>query len=281
MSRAGKAEKVQFLLRCLMGTLLLHVTLTTMAATSTAGTSGDDTLRPQLQRIASQRIYFGHQSVGDNLLSGVARLAEQAGVPLQIQKLASDQERGGAEFLESYIAENTQPLKKLQSFEDALAQQRPRMDIAAMKFCFIDFSAQTDAKSLFAQYSARMDRVRREHPGLRIVHITTPLTVVQTGFKASLKRMLGRAPYGLLENQRREEYNRLLRQAYAGKEPVFDLAQLESTLPDGSPLRVEWEGQQVPALVPAYSSDGEHLNALGQLTAARQFIKVLAEASAN
>jgi lysophospholipase L1-like esterase len=88
--------------------------------------------------------------------------------------------------------------------------------------------------------------------------------------------MLGRAPYGVLENLRREEYNDLLRQTYAGHAPLFDLARLESTDPNGEKTTAAWKGHLVPALAPLYTDDGGHLNALGRQLAAREFVAVLA-----
>ena len=94
--------------------------------------------------------------------------------------------------------------------------------------------------------------------------------------KAWLKRLFGRAPYGTVENLRREEYNALLRAAYQGREPIFDLARLESTAPDGAAVTVQWQGRAAPAMDPAYSDDGGHLNATGRLRAARELVSVLA-----
>jgi hypothetical protein len=80
---------------------------------------------------------------------------------------------------------------------------------------------------------------------------------------------------------RRDEYNRLLRATYAGREPVFDLARVESTAPDGTRVTVTWNGITAPALSPAYTDDGGHLNARGRLAAAREFLTVLAQASSQ
>jgi hypothetical protein len=97
--------------------------------------------------------------------------------------------------------------------------------------------------------------------------------------KAFAKRLLGRAPYGTIENVRRDEYNRLLRATYGGREPIFDLARLESTGPDRALVTVTWNGVTAPAMSPAYTDDGGHLNARARVMAAREFIGVLASAT--
>jgi lysophospholipase L1-like esterase len=103
---------------------------------------------------------------------------------------------------------------------------------------------------------------------------------VRPAWKGLAKRALGRVPSGTVENLRREQYNRLLREAYAGREPLFDLARIESTAPDGSPVRVQWKDMTAPVLYPAYTDDGGHLNAEGRRRAARELIAVLASARA-
>ena len=78
------------------------------------------------------------------------------------------------------------------------------------------------------------------------------------------------------ENATREAFNALVRQTYAGKEPVFDVAALESTHPDGTRETYALDGHDYPALVPAYSDDGGHLNARGQVRLASAFVSLLA-----
>ncbi len=253
--------------------------VTTLAClVSTAAGAADPTLRADLERVARQRIYFGHQSVGANLLQGVEELAAQARVSVRVMQADHASELPPASFGHTFVAENGKPLKKLESFRAALGDAP--VDLALLKFCYVDIRADTDARALFARYRETIADLRTTHPHTVFVHVTLPLTTEQTGWKALAKRVLGRAPYGTVENVRREEYNRLLREAYGGREPVFDLARVESTAPDGTPVRVEWQGVAVPALSPAYTGDGGHLNAEGRRRAARELIAVLAAAHA-
>jgi hypothetical protein len=209
---------------------------------------------------AEPRIYFGHQSVGANILQGVKEL----GVPLSIK--------------DEFLAENGDPLRKLQNFKAAVGEGS-RFDIALVKFCYVDVNAETDARALFERYRATIDELRAKNPRTVFVHATLPLTTVQSGPKALAKRLLGRAPYGTIENVRREQYNQLLRRTYAGREPIFDLARLESIAPDGTAVTVAWNGATVPAMSSAYTDDGGHLNAKGRALAAQEFVTVLAAAS--
>src|SRR4051812_7458526 len=242
---------------------MLRLTLmAVLLAASTVLHAAD--LRADLQRLSHQRIYFGHQSVGANILQGVKELSTAAGVPVFIK--------------DEFVPENGDPERKLDSFRKSLGTGS-RYDVALVKFCYVDINADTDAATLFDRYRIALNELRAKNPRTIFVHATLPLTTVQTGPKAWVKRLLDRAPYGTVENVRREQYNRLLRATYAGREPIFDLARLESTAPDGKLVTVTWEGVTAPAMAAQYTEDGGHLNALGRARAAREFIAVLARAS--
>lgn len=220
-------------------------------------------LRRDLETVAQRRVFFAHQSVGANILEGVRELAGRGGVRVRID--------------DTYVERNGEPLRKLANFADALGEGS-RYDIALVKFCYVDVNAATDAAALFARYRAAIDQLRKRNPRTTFVHVTLPLTTVQTGMKALAKRALGRDPSGTVENVRREQYNALLRKTYAGREPLFDLARLESTGPDGAAVTVSWHHAVAPALSPAWTDDGGHLNEAGRLRAARELLRVLAAA---
>jgi hypothetical protein len=244
------------------------------AAVAHAGES-QASLHIQLERLAQRRIFFAHRSVGMNALDGVKALAQDANVPLRIVERQAAGSAGQAALEHMFVPENGKPLDKLRNFDAAMNAGGASVDIAVFKFCYTDIDAQTDVNMLFERYRSTIDRLKQEHPNTTFVRVTVPLTTVQSGWKALLKRLLGREPYGVLENRRREAYNALLRATYVGKEPVFDLARIESTTPDGRQETSEWQGENVPALSAAYTDDGSHLNATGRLRAAREFIAVL------
>ena len=160
-----------------------------------------------------------------------------------------------------------------------MGQQSAGLNVALLKFCYVDILPSTDVRQLFDAYQQTVVRVKAAHPGVKILHVTTPLTTIQSGWKATVKNWLGKAPYGIHENLRREEYNQLLRQTYGQKEPLFDLARIEALQPNGKPYQVTWKSKLVPALFPDYSDDGEHLNAAGQRHAARALVTALVDAS--
>jgi hypothetical protein len=239
--------------------------------------NGDAGAGRDLVALSQRRVFFGHQSVGMNLLEGVRELAVREGVALRIEERTNATGLGPGTLAHGWIAENSDPLRKLRSFDAALA---PGVgpDLALMKFCYVDIGPETDVAALFAAYQATMGTLRARHPRTTFVHVTVPLTTVQGGIKAMVKWLLDRPPYGLLENARREEFNALLRRSYEGLEPLFDLAQVESTTPTGAAEIASWKDRTVPALVAAYTDDGGHLNQEGRIRAARALVAVLAAA---
>lgn len=258
------------------GTMLALATAAMGAISAAHASDIDANLRSDLERIAQRKIYFGHQSVGGNLLDGVRQLAATAGVPIRVVEAPAANGVKPATFGHTSVAKNGDPFQKIRSFEQAMGQQPTGLDIALVKFCYVDITANTDVKALFSRYQSAINDLKTRNPGTTFVHVTAPLTSVQSSIKGTLKKLLGRAPYGAIENIRREEYNELLRKAYRGHEPLFDLARIESTAPDGTAVTTEWKGSVTPAMAPAYTDDGGHLNAAGRLRAAREFISILA-----
>jgi hypothetical protein len=243
---------------------------------SAAADEADPALRADLEALSRRSIYFGHQSVGMNLVEGIRDLAAQEGVPLRIVEVQGAAAGAPGTFAHGFLAENGNPRLKLQSFERALGTGPAPVDVAFLKFCFVDVVDRTDAKALFEHYQATLRGLQAKHARTTFVHVTVPLTSVQAGWKAAVKSLLGRAPYGYLENARREEFNALLRAAYQGHEPLFDLARVESTAPDGGLATAVVNGRPVPALVPSYTDDGGHLSGVGRRRVARELIRFLA-----
>jgi len=232
------------------------------------------------QHLDNQRIFFAHQSVGNNILDGL----KEMGNPLpqlllppgaSPQNIASAFSSPG--MVHAMVGENMKPLSKVEHFEKMLMEGvGNHADIALMKLCYIDMDANTDVEALFQRYEESFQRLRTQFPKLLLAHVTVPLTTVESGLKSWLKKALGKPLWGVLENQKREAFNQKLRETYAGKEPVFDLAQLESTYPDGSRELFEHAGAQIPALIASMSDDGGHLNPAGRAQLASAFARFLA-----
>jgi hypothetical protein len=251
--------------------LVLGLAMVAMALAAHAqARDPDPKLGAELRALAGRSVFFGHQSVGGNVLEGLERIAAAESVPLPV----AEGRPGAPGITHAHIGANGDPLGKLAAFAQAV-DGGGAIDVALMKFCYVDFHAGTDPAALFARYQETLAGLAARHPGTTFVHVTAPLTTIQGGWKPLVKRLLGRET-SPAENARREAFNALVRRAYQGKEPLFDLARLESTRPDGGAEQISWKGQQVPVLVGGYTDDGGHLNATGQDRVARALAQYLA-----
>ena len=224
----------------------------------------DDVFKSDLETVRGARIFFGHYSVGANILEGLASLAREAGIAVAIG--------------EGPVGENTKPLAKFEDFaRHAESPASMGEQLMLMKLCYVDFTPSTDAAELVRAYASAVERVRTARPGTRIVHVTPPLFARPTDLKSRLKRMLGSAVWEDQANLRRFEFREQLLRRFPG-EPIFDLAIIESVRPDGTREEYAVEGRTVPMLWPGYSSDGGHLNDSGKRIAAKAFVHALAAA---
>ncbi len=228
------------------------------------------------QRIAGLRIYFGHMSVGTNIVDGLRELsAEAPDARLNIVETKNPAEVRGPVFAHSRIGSNGEPIAKLRAFVNAMDAEAGEVDLAFFKLCFVDVTAGTDVRAVFEAYRSAMAGLRQRRPERLIAHVTVPLTTMGGGLKARMKRWLGGTPNGYADNAARAEYNSLLRSAYSGKEPLFDLAAAESLAPDGRPTEFSHGGRTCQALAPAFTEDGGHLNRPGRRQAAVRLAEML------
>ena len=230
----------------------------------------------ELEKLSQKTIFFGHQSVGFNILEGISEIiGEHKNVNL---KIVESKEIGSKkQFYHFRIGKNGDPAFKMQDFADMLDGGIGRQaDIAFLKLCYIDFWFNTNVEEVFQKYRQTMERLQDSYPNVLFVHFTAPLTVRENGVKTLIKGMIGRPRWGYEDNLIREKFNRLMRDEYGQTGLVFDIARLESTLPDGSRLEYKLNDQEYFALVPEYTSDGGHLNETGRRIIANNLLHFLA-----
>jgi hypothetical protein len=235
-----------------------------------------------LQTVANARVFFGHQSVGNNILSGLQQLVQQSQLDLNIVDLESYKMAGqAAGFVHAPIGENQNPISKCRDFERIIDQQlSDKIDFALFKLCYIDINRNTDIDNLFRVYRFTMDRLMQNHPHIRFLHSTIPLRCSPGGLYIRMKEivgdLLGKKNNSKLDNFQRNQYNRLLIETY-GQSQLVDIATAESTQNGGHREAFKMQGQINFALLEDYSSDGGHLNELGQRQVAQSFVHDLAQ----
>jgi hypothetical protein len=240
-----------------------------------AGITADD-----LTRVSRTRVFFGHQSVGMNVLDGVPGIYAAHGMKAPPIDQAGARPGTDSGFIgHAFIGENSEPLLKIGDFDakmrSGIGQQA---DVAMMKLCYVDITSSTDVTALFGRYRETMAALARDFPDVTLIHVTAPLMTEQ-GSLSRLKSLLtGSDRFGPAENAARERLNALIRREYSGGH-LFDLAAAESTAPDGGRAAGTYQGQQYYRLHDGYASDSGHLNAEGARVAATAWLKAIAVAS--
>jgi len=228
--------------------------------------------------LSEKKIYFGHMSVGNNILEGVRDLTkEYPFIRLNIVETKSPSSFDQPVFAHSPIGKNQDPKSKIDDFLDLFSSGiGEKADIAFFKLCYIDILAATDADGVFEQYKNGMEALKKKYPGVTFVHVTAPLRLVQTGVLVPIKKIIGRPVGGYADNIMRSRFNERLRQEYRGKESMFDLAAVESTYPDGTRFLFDSGEKKYESLIADYTHDGGHLNEYGRKIVAAQFLAFLA-----
>jgi hypothetical protein len=267
--------------------------------------SMNDSASIDLEILAQSRIFFGHQSVGEDVLNGLRDLLAAPGSPsLTIADVrtaplsgsaavaaSADSAAGGDSLpvqgyiLHTKVGQNTKPASKCADFARVLEERKSQVDVAVLKYCYVDVGGSSDPDALFAEYQALLEGLRKKLPSVTLVPSTVPLTVGSArpdwrrkDLEVKIRRMIGLYDGQDKDNLKRGRFNDLLRQAYAGG-VIFDVAKAESTHPDGRREGFSKGSKQVPSLIPAYTHDGGHLNEAGRKIVAREFVRVLAQAA--
>jgi hypothetical protein len=260
--------------------ILAAVGLPVSPGTMAETTAMNSQLRADLDAVRGGRILFLHHSVGRNILEGLARIdAEAGGGKLRVATVDEAATLQGAVIIDAGGGRNTDPKSKMDAFAALLRAAGPRLrpDVAFMKLCYVDFNPSTDVDDVFAHYQRTLEALKREFPGVRFAHVTVPLTGYPTELRWRLRRLVGMEVWSDASNAKRAAYNAKLAAAFGG-DPLFDLARVESTAPDGHRTLFEHAGARLPALDPRYSDDDGHLNALGQQVAGTAAIQFIADA---
>ena len=238
------------------------------------------TIPPQeMNSLATQRIFFGHQSVGQNIVNGLKDILRvHPTIRLNIGEGSRPEDLRKPGFFHAEIGKNFDPISKIDHFgkilESGIGQ---RADIALFKLCYVDIIQQTDIQALFDYYEKALTFLMTKFPDLRIVIVTVPLTTIPSGIVAELKRMLGRGSGDRADNVRRNLFNQMLQKRFG--DSVFDLAGSEATVSEDKKAIFTKDQAPFYFLNRAYTDDGGHLNLLGRQAVASDLLRFLIEVS--
>ncbi|MGP3535747.1 hypothetical protein ACTU3I_13195 [Microbacterium sp. RD1] len=219
----------------------------------------------ELDALGERRVFFAHQSVGGNVLGGLAEVADE-------ERIVATTVPGAVSagtIAHASVGVNGDPQSKVDEFTAILdAGMADAVDVAVLKLCYTDITGASDPDAVFELYSEALEAVASRHPDVSVIAATVPLTT-QRDLVSTVKTWLGRDDgLGDEHNAARDRFNQLVRQEYAATGRLFDIAAVEtaSAAPAAGP----------PSLHPAFAADSGHLNAAGARAAAVEFARVVA-----
>jgi hypothetical protein len=227
--------------------------------------------------VTTRTVYFGHQSRGSAVVAGVEGLTQEHALPLRVVQTREPATISGPAFVHflagrsrDFASKNAAVLRLLES------PTRARRPVVILKYCYGDINSPADAATMFGAYRDTVETIQFEHPDVTVVHATIPLVTVESALESGARQFLGR-------RTRREaaiarhRYNELVRAEFADTEPIFDLAKVEATQPDGTLAGFTAGGRMIETLARHNTDDGSRLNARCQRAAAEALLDVLSD----
>jgi hypothetical protein len=231
------------------------------------------------KKLGEKKVYFGHQSVGFNIIDGIKDvMKEYRTIKINIVETSNPADFKDGIFAHSKLGSNTDPLSKINDFATFMNNGLGnKSDIAFMKLCYVDINENSDVNKVFSQYEKEMTVLKSAYNKTIFVHLTVPLTYQKANWKTWIKKILGKNEIWEYDsNIKKNEFNQMLRRRYKNIAPVFDIAEIESTFPDGSRSTFKVGSETFYQMVPDYTNDGGHLNKTGRRKVAEQLILLLA-----
>ncbi|MHC4206169.1 MAG: hypothetical protein ACYSTT_16080 [Planctomycetota bacterium] len=242
----------------------------------------DDVPAGHWAKLAEKKIFFGHQSVGYNIIDGIMDIInERDYIKLNVIEARDSSAFNQPVLAHSQVGMNTKPFSKIERFVEIMdSGAGSRVDIAFFKFCYVDIMRDSNPQEIFDGYIAALERLQERYPNTKFLHVTVPIRSTPRGAKKYLKQtiklLIGRQGF-FEDNMKRRSYNDLLNNAYSKTGLFFDLAHIESVNTGGFGCYALIGAEKVSVMAPEYTEDGGHLNSLGRKKVAEQLLIILAE----
>lgn len=236
----------------------------------------------QWAALRTKRIFFGHQSVGENVIAGLAEIQKRMPeIGLRVVESSDPSAFDEPGFVHAKVGANRDPESKMRCFSNVVkGPAGERIDLALLKLCYVDVEGDNNYETVLDEYKTMAAELHAARPNVRLLHATIPLTIVELGPKSKVKRLIGRNVRGYAENVIRNKYNEQLKAEF-GKDGagVFDVARSEAVLPNGHVSTFRWEGAEWECMSTGYARDRGHPNEAGEVAAARDLLLLLVNQS--
>jgi len=236
-------------------------------------------LTEDFDAVRNHFMFFGHQSVGGNILDGLATLGTADGRYLvncsnasnwyELSNWTPAGGHGSGGLGEQGVGANGDPESKIRDFHGYISNPDANgntigghASIALYKFCFVDINESTDVDTLLSEYSADMAALETAFPATIFVYMTVPLLISEDE-----------------SNVRHNQYNALVRSyCQTHSRPLFDIADLEAVNADGTRATFSFGGSSYDKLSLDWNQPGDdHLNASGGQRLAKAMILMFAD----
>jgi len=136
--------------------------------------------RAQWAELANKKIYFGHQSVGYDMIDGVEFiLKKNPDIKINLAEGSDLSVFENPVFAHAKNGQNGNPKSKIDAFYKIVDQGLGgKVDIAGFKFCYVDFNKSTNVNDVFEYYTLKMNKISQKYPNTEIIHYTVPLRTI-------------------------------------------------------------------------------------------------------
>ena len=140
--------------------------------TAAVGTRDPQLVR-ELETLGRVRVFFAHRSVGADLIDGLRAIAAENDVA-SVNVREVDRVLAPGVFGHAMLTANGDPAGKLHHFERMVCSGIGDVaDVVLFKFCYADFSSETDATWLFRSYDRTIRALRSGAAGYMLKDAAT------------------------------------------------------------------------------------------------------------
>ena len=145
-----------------------------------------------LNKLSEKRIFFGHRSVGNNILQGIDDILTQyPGINLKILKYEEVKSSKDNGIIHAWIDQNGSP----QSIAEDYTRMVEKLPGKEMDFALIRFTpwyGKKDMDEILKDYTIAIEQLKQRHSKTVFIHGTFPLNHSKTSFKTWIKKLTGK-----------------------------------------------------------------------------------------
>jgi len=115
--------------------------------------------------VAGRTIYFGHQSVGRDLIAGIKRLNHDGAIGLSLIQTEDPTSLTGPAFVHFLAGSNRDYASKNAALLRLLKTRKQADEaIVLLKYCYVDIGGDLDPDTLFSAYCEMMETIQSSIP---------------------------------------------------------------------------------------------------------------------